>query len=736
MKRIKAIKATLLAALMLTCNLFAGASASAETEKQFERFEGNIKSVDQIANGIFYGSSWWYWGGKCVHPTGEKGLGGNDSQSVALYANDVTTTNNADPYFGYTFSNLSGKFTTEFSVYIEFGNMQFSRVTWRDSGDKAHLYFYPSGDVKLNASASIGSVSDGEWNKFALTFDTDAGTVDVRINGVLTAENVPFGGSGIVYKQIKWMTLYDSNATANGCFAIDDFTQYQGDYIENKQLEMSVKEFGSSELPMFLDGELPEIEVELLKDSASVEVAYIDAYVNGKLAAKVSEEPYNVVLPEINYGKNVLELYAYSPAGEILDSFKQPFVITTQTKNTLYENDFTSDVGSLFINGVEEKGGKLSIEAVDSEHGKSAVISSEEESNVADIGPNVAFTGISNQEATYDISTDVYIPDETTAFHIQIRNPNATQMKILRFTADGNIDLLGSGGNESTDRMTEYEKNQWYNVRVVFNGSSGEYDLYIDEQLQVSGRQAQYSSPGQSGVTAIRFVMENYQNGAGEVVEGKIALDNMTINMLVDGFCATKVSSSEETDVVEPNADTLYVTVNTGIEEDILSDYITLSDENGDIPLEDISYNPDTKIITIITQAPLKSSCDYVIKFGKGMLIATGKNNNAVYERFSVASDELDIAKLVFTENNGVISAIAQSINETGFDSEVIQITNMWKDGKLAGANAKKILLGTNKSNVTLGEFDFDDYDTIDIHFVEDFDSYSPITEKTYVFGK
>lgn len=736
MKQIKAIKATLLAALMLTCNLFAGASASAEAEKQFERFEGNIKSVDQITDGYFYGSSWYYGGGKCVHPTGIKGLGGNDSQSLALYADNAEATNNADPYFIYGFSSkLSGKFTTEFSVYLEFGNMQFSRVTWKDPSDKAHLYFYPSGDVKLD-SYSIGSVSDGEWNKFALTFDTGAGTVDVRINGVLTAEDVSFGGSGIAYNQIKWLTLYNSNATANGCFAIDDFAQYQGDYIENKPLEMSVKEFGSSELPTFLEGELPEIEVELLKDSSSVEVAYIDAYVNGKLTSKVSEEPYRLALPELDYGKNVLELYAYSPAGEILDSFKQPFVIITQTNNTLYENDFTSGVGSLFLEGVEAKGGKLSIEAVDAEHGKSVVISSEEVSNVADIGPNVALNGLSNQEAIYDISTDVYIPDETAAFHIQIRNPNTEQMKILRFTADGKVDLLGSGGNESADRMTEYEKSKWYNVRVVFSGNSGEYDLYIDDQLQVSGRQAQDSSPGQAGVTAIRFVMENYPNGAGEAVEGKIALDNMTINMLVDGFCATKVSSSDGADVVEPNANTLYVSVNTGIEEDVLSEYITLSGDNGDIPIEDISYNSDAKVITIITQVPLKSSNDYVIKFDKGMPIATGKNNNTVYERFSVASDELDVSKIVYTENNGVISAIAQYVNETGYDSEVIQITNMWKDGKLAGANAKKILLGTDKSNVTLGEFDFGNYDTIDIHFVEGFDKYSPITEKTYVFGK
>lgn len=742
-----------LAALMLCCNVFAAASAGATELKIYERFENEFIGESEVADdGVFYGTDWYcYSHDKFTYPVGVTGLGGNETQSLAIVAGDPgnnttvhTPTSGLDPWWQHDIGDMSDVFTTEFSLYVYGDDMTMGRLTWREEfSEEGAADFRINNDYSMTigmrggSQTGIGTLEEGVWTKLAVTLDTVSGTADVRINGELVIQGVSVCNPGTSYDAIKMMALYPADTDVMGCLAVDDFSVYNGEYDETAPssiVRLGVDEFDVYDIPAFDSEQLRELNINVSVEGEPLEIGRIDAFVNGQFKCSLTEEPYIIDLSDSSNGTNVLTLNAFDIEGNLVAEYEKQFALVSMDMNLVYESDFSNDAGEMDMQNIANKGGRYEFLQIDSSYGKSLLISSDEKSNIADIGPFGAVS-LPSATASYETDLDFCVLDDSAAFLLQMRASNiSTQLKVVRFTNDGRVDLLGSGGRLGENRLETYEKGRWYNVRMVFYGASKTYDLYIDGELQVSGRTAENSSSLEQGVSQVRIVMENYENADGSVSEGRVAVDNMRVYRLQPSLYVTGVSSTAGGSAVEPDAERLYVSLNGSISDYNLSNYIKLDCDMGSIPIESISYDSASNTLELTLGAKLRSSVEYVITLCRGMFIDNGELDIDIYGRFTVAPDELDITRVSFETRGTEVSAAAQYVNSTSDSKEVKAVINIWKEGVLQRSSAENIMLEAGGGSVPVGSYVLSEGESLEIHFVEFFDMYSPVTVNTYEY--
>lgn len=492
-------------------------------------------------------------------------------------------------------------------------------------------------------------------------------------------------------------------------------------------VSMGVNALDGQEMPELDRNKQSELEITVSTDGEAPEVARIDAYINDEFKCSLTEQPYALDISSVGNGTHILELLAFDAEGNQVSKYTHKFALVSMEKNLIYESDFSDGAGSMSIDGVTQQGGYYEFAEIDSEHGKSFMISSEKKST--DLGP---YTHVltSPATATFETEMDVCILEGNVAFHLSYRNSiNGSRIGVLRFANNGKIELLGVGGTLEQNRIETYEKGKWYNIRMTFYAATRTYDLYINDELQITGRSA-HGYANTQGVSLLRFIMENYEDS-----KGSIAIDNVKMHLLSRSIYITGTASDINGNTVAPNADKLYVFLNNNISTEGFESYVKLSNRTGNLPINNITYDSAAMVMMIEPCVKMQSSVDYVVTLEKGLPLTGDKQlGEDIYGRFTVAPDDLDVTDVSFNVNNGKVTVTAQYENLLDNDMEAKAIVNVWKNGILERVSVFDFTFYFGVGNVSVGQYTLSKGESLEIHFIESFDRHSLITSNTYEY--
>ena len=492
-------------------------------------------------------------------------------------------------------------------------------------------------------------------------------------------------------------------------------------------VSLGVKALEGHEMPEIDRNKQSELEITVSTDGEAPEVAKIDVYINDEFKCSLTEQPYIIDISDCSSGIHDLELLAIDAMGNQVSKYTNKFVLMSTEKQLIHESDFTDGTGAMDISPINASGGYYDFSEIDSEHGKSLVISAD--TKTSDIG-TYAHILTPSATGTYETELDVCVLEGDAAFHLSYRNSaNSSRIGVIRFTSDGKISYLGTGGTLESNRIETYEKGKWYNIRMIFYAATRTYDLYINNELQITGRAGNGAAAAQ-GVSLLRFILENNGNS-----KGSIAIDNVKMYLVTKSLYITGAASDSNSNTVEPDAEKVYISLNNGISGDGLKNHISLSNHIGNIPINNITYDSTARVIIIEPGTKLQSSVDYVVKVAKGLPLTDGKMlSEDIYGRFTVDPDDLDIKEVFFKRTNGKV--VATVGYENSFDDVITAkaVINVWKEGILKRASITDVALFPGGFSGQLGQYTLSEGERMEIHFIEAFDRHSLITKKTYEY--
>ena len=460
---------------------------------------------------------------------------------------------------------------------------------------------------------------------------------------------------------------------------------------------------------------------------------------NGETMAQLKEAPYLVDLSTCPLGRGTIRVEATDNYGAV-GVYEKEIIVVKQSEDTLFESDFSSytAVGNsgLQENGAVDKQGYTKPGVIDEEHGTSLFLGSTVESNREDIGPNVVLM-LSNATATYQVETDLYFPTEHTNFMLRFRNTaNGTELKVLEFTNNNEIRLLGTGGAEDNTTLRTFQRNTWYHLRAVVSGATRTYDLYLDDALLVRGRLGE-NGDQVAGLSQLRWSMYNYPIGEDQVEDGYIALDNIKVSVLTSLPYITGVSSELNGSEAAYDAESFYVKLSSGIAGDNLSSLVSLSCQLGQVPLASVSYDAQNKAVILTPQFPLSPGMDYTVTISKNVGLegggALGEDISAV---FTTTGAELSLSG-DFHSQGTQVQFEGEISNQTGEEKTVLLILNLWQDGALQQAFVTQETVAQGQTQaVQTQSVTLQEGQSLELHSVERLDAHSPVSVRTFTYTK
>ena len=447
-------------------------------------------------------------------------------------------------------------------------------------------------------------------------------------------------------------------------------------------------------VPLFDISDVPQVEraeltqVSILAEDEDDSVAGVTVYWNAENIAQFTQEPYTIDLSQCQLGRGTLRIEATDSRGAV-GEYEKEIILINQTREVLFESDFSSYTApgnsGLVESGVADKQGYTEPGIIDQEHGTSMFLGSTVASNVQDIGPNVVLM-LSNATATYEVETDLYFPTEHTNFMLRFRNTaNGTELKILEFTSNNEIRLLGSGGMEENTALRTFQRNTWYHLRTVVNAAAKTYDFYLDDELLVRGRLGE-NAEQISGVSQLRWSMYNYSIGEDQVEDGYIALDNVKVTQLTSLPYITGVSSDLSSDEAVYDAATFYAKLSAAIANQNLGSLVTLSCDLGQIPLASVSYDAQNMAVVMTPQFPLSPGMEYTVTISKNTALDGGGTlGEDISFTFTTTGGDLSLSGGFRSQGNQVFFE-GEVSNQAGEEKTVLLILNLWQDGALQQA--------------------------------------------------
>lgn len=438
--------------------------------------------------------------------------------------------------------------------------------------------------------------------------------------------------------------------------------------------------------------------------------SHADVVLNGESMGTYSESSFFVDLSQSAAGDNIIKITAYDAYGN-KSVYEKVFSVKRKINTVLTENNFENYSGSTpagFLNFVTNKGGSYkAVTTDDAARGTSMAICVEQQAVQNDVDPNIHFE-LPDKLIKYAVEAAYLIPgDENGDYNatttLRCRNSNGSELKILEFSKDGKIHILGSGGKlnaAAADGTIPYNLNEWYDVRVIVDGNSKKYDFYLNGELLAENRDA--AGKGGEGITAFRFAICNNTQHAAEhacsEIGAKVYIDDIKISSMVDFPAVEKVTSSSGGSIIGGESD-ICVKLTEPVAESELGGKLSVESELGELPVSSAEFNPDDLTLNVTVGGVFQPNVRYRFKMSKGTKISsTVKTDKDLYYVFNAEKGAVDVVKSGFAFNGGRLEFEADIESTASGTTDMLMIIYIWEKDRLVFANSKSISVDSVKT--------------------------------------
>lgn len=448
--------------------------------------------------------------------------------------------------------------------------------------------------------------------------------------------------------------------------------------------------------------------LEVSVSDAENNFSHADVSLNGENIGTFGESSFAVDIGSAAAGDNIIEIAAYDEYGN-KSVYEKVFGVKRKIEAVLTENDFEKYSGGTpagFLNFVTGKGGSYAAVTTDiAERGTSMAMRVEQQATQNDVDPNIHYE-LPDRFIKYVIEASFMLPGgeggnyDATAT-LRCRNSNGSELKILEFSRDGKIRLLGSGGElepAAADGEIPYNLNEWYDIKIVLDGSSKKYDLYLNGELAAANRDA--AGKAGEGITAVRFaVCNNTQHSAEHTcseIGASVCLDDIRISSLVDFPKIESVAAASGESISGGETD-ICVKFSGDIADADISKMLSIESEIGSMPIRAAVFNGDDLTLNISAAGVFQPNIGYCLKMKKGTKISSTIKTDAELQCvFNAEKSAADVAKSRFEYSGGKLEFEADIENTENEAADMLMIMYIWDNDRLVFANSKKISVGGN----------------------------------------
>lgn len=493
-----------------------------------------------------------------------------------------------------------------------------------------------------------------------------------------------------------------------------------GEVLSSDSISITVL---SNQAPVILVSQLEENTLIDLSVTDSLGVSVSDnennfkeakAYLNGKEVLVTQNSEFDIDLSKASSGDNTIEIHAVDTYGK-KGVLRKSFSVKRNMETSLLEQSFKDYKGgtpSNFINFVTNKGAAYNSVTIDEENRGTSIelsVSSLEESQ--DVDAHIYFeVSDGGTKPVYILNTSYYLPGNEENEHdatatLYYRDKNGSNRELVDFDKSGKLKFYGNGGTGSAaSSAIAYSVDTWYDLKLVIDTLTGEYDVYLNNEPIVEGKTNTHIRD--IGISAFRFgVCTRTKHGhSASDVGGKVCMDDISLVSILTLPSVEKVFSEGNENGVIGGTDEFSVKLTSPVLGTDLEENIIIESEFGEIKAESISYDAENKTINISTDANFQPGASYVLTLKKGIKITdTLKTNSDIKCSFNVLSDLIDAenGKLDFVNSKPVFSA--DIVNGTDSQKDVAVIMYVWNGEELVAAHAESFsALAKDTTNVSV----------------------------------
>jgi len=429
--------------------------------------------------------------------------------------------------------------------------------------------------------------------------------------------------------------------------------------------------------------EVKEIVVSTAGNTSEIEKVML--YIDGKTAVKTTDTKFS--LEEVPTGKHEFKIVVFD--GDMnKGTWKKEILITENSDNIWYENDFSAYSGGNAVTGLSFNvtsglGYNCTSEIID-ENYENSIYFEVDDSNVTAENTEVGIWYTVNTDKNFKWGVSMCFEKLPENLHFQTVGPNDKGSNVYM----SNVLIKNGNVTASGNSIVTIETGKFYDFLYELDIENQKYSFWVNGEKLVDN--ADFTGSVKS-LTTLRLVT-SYKKGQST----GFAVDNVSVS---ESLVMPYILYSEKTD------DKTISFEMTDAENVEISD-ITVSNSSGNVEIAGISKEENKVFVSM--KNSLKNDTKYTVRVKPSVLIDGVKEyGNVTESTFVTGEGEFGVRTVNFKIEGGKLISEIILYNNTENVKNALIVLNIYKDNKIVDSKVKSV----NVENENTLELESDMYD-------------------------